>query len=800
MSRILGVFVSRFWWLCIIAWLAAVVALHQIAPRWDDVTHDGDLAYLPAGMPSIEGELLLAKAFPEQKAKSQIAIIVEEPTGKLTPAELDWIDSLAEKFEQLKNELPIVDVWSRTTQVVGEKLTSRYRPPRPGKNEVGQASVIVLQLSNELMATNNVVVLKRVQEVIDEARHQPELPETLRVGVSGSAAIGGDMLTSIAESIHNTEVATVGLVVIILLLVYRAPLLALIPLITIGISLVMATDLLALLAAQRGKPGLEWFNYKIFTTTKIFIIVILFGAGTDFCLFLISRFKEELDRGLNRAEAVRAAVTAVTGALVGSACTTVFGLGMMFFADFGKFSSSGPGLGLALLVTLLACLTLAPALVRACGPAVFWPFSRRAAAMYDKATGAPLTRTSRFWDRVAGWIMAHPGAILIASVLILSPLAYEGMSVDITYNYLHELASERPSVQGTEMSRRHFPAGETAPITVLALKKGAQFDEQSGQNEIANLTRELAKIAGVESVRSITDPLGQRRDKPTKFRLRKLVVRKHKLTEERFLAQTPAFKGDVTRLDLIFKYDPFSRESIDTLHRLDERLEHLSSDESSFWHKTRFATAGTTVGIRDLSWVTTSDRGLIQKLVILAVLAVLIVLLRKPFVSVYLMLSVLFSYYVTIGATELVCQYVYGAGYEGLDWKVPIFLFVILVAVGEDYNIYLVTRVLEEQERLGKFAGIRRAVACTGGIITSCGVIMAGTFVSMMAGTVRSMLELGFALSIGIMLDTCIVRPILVPCFLTLVERFFGHPKAPEAPQMQPAMRSIARDRVATHG
>ncbi|MEX2111776.1 MAG: MMPL family transporter [Pirellulales bacterium] len=708
----------------------------------------------------------MARAFPDHQSQSELGIVVERADGPLSAVDLNWSDSLAVMFRERQQELAILDVWNRNTEIVGDKLLSKV-------TRRGQAAITIVQLSNEFMAVDNLRLLDEVDQMLDAARRQA--PAGLDVRMTGSAAIGTDVLRSAAESIRNTEWTTIALVVLILLVVYRAPLLVLVPLVTIGVALSASLDLLALLTQVSRVEGFDWWHFKVFTTTKIFIVVIMFGSGTDFCLFLISRYKEELELGLARQAAVRESVGRVGEALLGSALTTIVGLAMMFFADFGKFRNSGPAIALCIAVMLLACLTLAPALLRASGRAVFWPWGLRDRPSADGAAEAEVEGYfGGFWQWAADLIVRRPGTILVCSLALLAPIAWHGLSVRLTYDMLNELDPQCPSVLGAELATRHFAAGEMAPVTVLAVKENADFESKTMEREIARLTKRLYSVEGVDIVRSLAEPTGDRPGYLQPFStsgLKKLAAREHKITKAQFVTRVPELAGDVARFDIVFHVEPFSPAAVAMLDRLDQYLSRLSVDPDSAWYGAKFVFAGTTSGIRDLAAVTASDQSLIQRLVVFAVLAVLILILRKPWICLYLILSVLFSYFVTIGATQWFFAELYGDTFQGLDWKVPIFLFVILIAIGEDYNIYLVTRVLEEQKLHGPIEGLRRAVARTGGIITSCGVIMAGTFISMMTGTLRGIMELGFALSLGVMLDTCVVRPLLVPAFLALVER-----------------------------
>jgi RND superfamily putative drug exporter len=448
---------------------------------------------------------------------------------------------------------------------------------------------------------------------------------------------------------------------------------------------------------------------------------------------------------------------------------------------------------------------LAPALLRALGAAVFWPLGiprpkdETVASDDSDQTAAAPGRFFWLWDRVARLIVAYPGWILSVCTLILLCPAYHGLSAgrNVTYDFLRQLPDDRPSKQGAELMARHFPVGEGGPLTVVVRKPDGTFDTKEGREEVRTLNDQLY-VDGVTQVRSIADPLGDFPPdarvglfRPEAWRQR---AASHPRSMEIFVATQGEFAGGVTRLDLILDCDPFSTRAEEVLERVEQKLNSIKGDPDSPWHETTFAFAGIAASIRDLKLVTQSDNRRIQILVVLAVLAVLLVILRRPLVCIYMIATVLFSYFVTIGVTEWFFAWSYGSAYQGLDWKVPLFLFVILVAIGQDYNVYLATRVFEEQARRGLLPGLHHAVVRTGGIITSCGVIMAGTFVSMTSGTwtptiskwfpavgdflgtqagaLPAIVQLGFALALGVMLDTFIVRPILVPAFLALLARF----------------------------
>jgi RND superfamily putative drug exporter len=241
--------------------------------------------------------------------------------------------------------------------------------------------------------------------------------------------VGSDLLEASAEAVSNTEWATILFVFVILGVVYRAPLMIMIPMITIGVSLSVAIGLLAAATQVDTWFAWSWWTFGVFKTTRIFVVVILFGAGTDFCLFLISRLRENISAGANSTSAVAESLVQVAPALVASALTTILGLGMMAFAEFGKLAHSGPAIGLALAVTLLACLSLTPALLAAFGSKLFWPtqfvLPEQISALGTESSQAA---APSLWDRLAEIVVRYPGRVMVASLLVLAPIAWHGVA------------------------------------------------------------------------------------------------------------------------------------------------------------------------------------------------------------------------------------------------------------------------------------------------------------------------------------------------------------------------------------
>ena len=650
------------------------------------------------------------------------------------------------------------------------------------RSRSGRATRVVLRLTNDFMATDNIRVLDVTRRMIRQLA--AEKPAGLQVGITGSAAIGGDMLRAAAESVRNTHRTTLALVVIALLAIYRSPRLVFVALLAIGLATSISFDLLALAAWGSRQAPTFWPQVRVFTTTKIFIVVILFGAGTDYCLFLIARYREYLRAKLDAGEALARALSRVAAALAASATTTIVGLVMMGWAQFGKFAYSGPAIAVCLLVTLAICLTLVPALLATALGKLDRHGAPRDALSSSAPAGMAVGQTPTPWQAPVPWqtwwsfladtILRYPGLILALSLVAVLPLAWSGWNVPVTYDLLGELPSQCASRRGTALLKEHFPPGEIGPLIVLAQLPQGGLNTVEGQLKIARLVKPLADLAGIDKIRSLYQPSG---DPPGTVRLfssaglQILASKGSPLTQAAFVSAAPPLAGKVTRIYLLLKDEPFSPQAVATCQAVEQTLHRLGSDSSSPWYGAAFELMGPTAGIRDLEQITLADRERIQWLVAIAVWLVLLVLLRRPLLSTYLIGTVLLSYLVTLGITNTFFGWLVGTTYAGLDWKVPLFLFVILTAVGQDYNIYLVTRVLEEQRRHGPQEGLRRAMIHTGGIITSCGVIMAGTFVSMTTGSLLGIVELGFALSLGILLDTFVVRSILVPALLALSTR-----------------------------
>jgi RND superfamily putative drug exporter len=797
MFKYLGRVTATHPWLICLAWLVVAGVVGLVAPKWDERAADDDIRFLPARCDSVKGHHLLEQAFPQDVFASRLILAVERPDAPLTSADFAFVDGIAAELLRLRQDDPslqIARICTHRDPILGRRLVSGD----------GRCTLVQISLSTPYLAVQTRTTVDAIQRVLSSespvANKYPHDPK-LRVHLTGPAGIGRDLIAASANSLESTTLATIVLVVAILLLVHRAPVLALIPLGTIAVSVWVALKILALCTLI---PGFCMVNIS-----QVFAVVMLYGAGTDYCLFLISRYREELARGRDGPRALARSVSGVGGALAASAATVVCGLGLMGLAEFAKVRCGGPAIAISLTVALVASLTLTPALLRILGPIAFWPTTPvaknhrgrdRKGAVLGQVLPLPyghgsVRRRQGLWDQISRHVVARPMLIGTVAVLGLLPLALIGFSVRPNYRATSELSPTSDSIQGLAAIQRHFTAGEVGPITVL-LESSTDWEGPRGRAILAHLSQGFGYLDNVAEVRSLTQPLGNpasplsclclpsaakedgKEKKPesewriaTMWRsvMKGMTDQINRAARDFYISRLPGTKADgpprhVTRLDIVPRSDPFDAESVETLELIQmwlrEQLPKYPGAEN-----VRAECHGITVSARDLAQVTESDRLRINTLVLAGIFLILLALVRRPVFALYLLATVLFSYYASLGATTLVAHWCSGRPLGLVDWRVPFFLFTILVAVGEDYNILLVSRALEERRRHGAIEGIRRSLARTGGTITSCGLIMAGTFATLMLGGLSTLVQIGFALAFGVLMDTFVVRPILVPAF-----------------------------------
>jgi putative drug exporter of the RND superfamily len=792
---LLGRVTRRCWFLMLAGWALLVLATWYFAPKWADVAQDKQFSFLPDDAPSRRAQEVYATAFPDDKSASNIVLVLHRDDQRDLAGDLNFIHDVLEpglrriaddqgglvsqaapsEDERLFDDEPAPPPQPRPQ--TERSIMYRIRTPNaPGAGALlvspdHKALLVVIELTTEFTSHANWPTITRVEDLVGDLKQQGKLPEGLDIAVTGSAVIGRDHSLAELRSARATGLLTVVLVVVLLIVIYRAPLLALIPLGTVYLSVQVALNLLAMLAA-RG-------YLEVFQGIEIYITILAYGAGVDYSLFLTARYKEELDRGAHPSDAIAAAVGGVGAALTASALTVICGISMMWFARFGKFREAGLAIPLCLLLVLLATLTFSPALLRLAGRWAFWPQHQpspeeaaepEAEGWKAWLTGAALRRV---WDRVGHVLLRRPGTVFLATVGVMAPFAVvAGLFYDrLSYDVVGNLPADAPSVTGTRVLQEHFPAGVLGTATVLLVNPDVDFDGPDGRAVVARLTERLEARKdelGVADVRSLTAPLGTMRGTAgldLANEARKEAA--ERAARDRYVTDLGERAKVGTRLEVVLAESPFSREGITALGRVEQAIRDELPPEAR--GGARLYVLGTTASVRDLADVMRQDRTRIELLVLVSVFLVLVVLLRRVVTPVYLLLSVLFSFYVTLGVAFVLFWALDPQGFTGIDWKVAIFLFTILIAVGEDYNIFLMARVDEEEERYGTPRGITEALTRTGPIISSCGIIMAGTFASLLAGSLTEMKQLGFALAFGVLLDTFVVRPILVPAFLVLL-------------------------------
>ena len=652
-------------WIVVAVWFIALFAIFglNLPGKFSDAENNESSSYLPG---DAESTLALEKTEQLTDGEQAGVVIVYRREGGLTAEDRQRI---AEDIKTLNQEI----------EGVSEPFEAGPR------SQDGSAALVLSSITATGEADDLLDPVTATREQVSGSE------DGLEVAVTGPAGYSADAI-DVFEQINGTLFAAAfGLVFILLILIYRSPFLLWFPLIAVGF---------AEIATRAIGFGLTEAGVTVNGQSSSILSVLVLGAGTDYALLLISRYREELRAHEDRAESMRTALRTAGPAILASGSTVIAALLCLSLADLNSTASLGPIGAVGIATAMLSMLTLLPAMLVIAPRFVFWP---KVPHVGDAGTDAEHGPWRRLGDRIA----ARPRRVWVGSLLVLLVMAAGVLTYDDGLTSANGFREDVEAVAGQELISQSFPGGSNAPTDIVV-------DDPARAGDVA---RAVAAVDGVAEVREAgSGPPG-------------------------------------VLLAAVLEPDPYSTEAFDLVPDIREAAREAGGEG--------VLVGGASATERDIRVATERDLKLIVPLVLLVVLVILILLLRALLVPLMLIGTVLVSFAAALGVGIVVSDLVFD--FPGADPGLPLFAFVFLVALGIDYNIFLMARVREETLGHGTRMGMLRGLAVTGGVITSAGIVLAGTFSVLAVLPLIFLTQMGFTVAFGVLLDTFLVRSVLVP-------------------------------------
>ncbi|WP_442598778.1 MMPL family transporter [Neobacillus sp. D3-1R] len=676
-------------WITLAIWFFAAVLMGGLAPSAKDY-EVSKIDSLPKDAKSIIAKEKVDHYFKDNDGVPAL-LVFQSKKGEIELSSLiEFLEKVEkEKIEGLDQIIPLASL-----------------PPQATAgffSEDGKTAVIPLSFDSALETKELRTGLEQLQKLTDKSTN-------LTLKITGPAGIAVDSLNLFSRADIVLLLSTVGLILILLIVIYRSPLLAFIPLLAAAFVYEVVNQTLGLM----GKAGLLLNNQSLSIMT-----ILLFAAVIDYSLFVFSRYREELKHYENKFDAMKSAMRETGTPVFFSGGTVLAAMLVLFFAEYGDYRNFAPIFGTTMAVIMIASITLVPALFTLFGRKSFWPKIPK--------VGEKKMSTNSIWSKVGRMVVNKP--VLSMAIVGVFLLLSAGNMFNMKYEFdtIKSFPKDMPSREGYEIIEAKFEKGDLAPTTVLLEAKETITEEDQ-----TNLKKVLDDQPLVQNVR----------------------------------LNGVAEDGKVIQYSLTFEESPYSAQTMDALEKMRNQAPQLLK-KANVNGQLYFA-GETAVKVDDRS-VNNRDLVVIVLLETILILLMLIILTKSLKMPIYMMGTILLSFLAAVGLGMFLSSLFFDI--DSISNRVPLYSFVFLVALGIDYNIILISRYLEEKRKHSVKKAVEIAVSTTGGVISSAGILLAATFAVLMTQPIQVLFVFGFIVAVGILLDTFLIRGVLLPALIVLLEK-----------------------------